>query len=112
MPILIGGSGEKRTLKLVAQYGDACNLFGDPATIAHKVEVLHRHCADVGRDPAEITVTNLYTVRPDATGEDLVGRFRQFADAGVHTAIVNLPDLDSPAPVERLADVIAAFSVR
>ena len=109
VPILIGGSGEKRTLKLVAQYADACNLFGNPETIAHKVEVLHRHCADVGRDPGEITVTNLYTVRPDATEEELVGRFRQFADAGVQTAVVNLPDLDSPAPVERLAEVIEAF---
>jgi F420-dependent oxidoreductase-like protein len=109
VPILVGGSGEKRTLKLVAQYADACNLFGNPETIAHKVEVLHRHCADVGRDPADITVTNLYTVRSDATIDELVGRLRQYAEAGLQTAIVNLPDLDSPAPVERLADVIDAF---
>jgi F420-dependent oxidoreductase-like protein len=109
VPILIGGGGEKKTLRLVAQYADACNLFGNPETIAHKVEVLHRHCADVGRDPADITVTNLYTVRSDATIDELVGRLRQYAEAGLQTAIVNLPDLDSPAPVERLADVIDAF---
>jgi F420-dependent oxidoreductase-like protein len=52
--ILIGGSGERKTLRLVAVYADACNIFGDAATIAHKLEVLHRHCDDAGRDPAEI----------------------------------------------------------
>jgi F420-dependent oxidoreductase-like protein len=72
IPILIGGSGEKRTLRLVAQYGDACNLFGDPDTIRHKIEVLERHCADVGRDPAEITKTALQSVivRPTAAEAD------------------------------------------
>jgi F420-dependent oxidoreductase-like protein len=55
--ILIGGGGEKRTLRLVAQYADKCNIVGDVGTLAHKIEVLHRHCAEVGRDPAEIDVT-------------------------------------------------------
>ena len=59
IPILVGGGGEKRTLRLVARYADACNLFGDAATVRHKLEVLHRHCADVGRDPSEIRVTHL-----------------------------------------------------
>jgi len=55
--IMIGGGGEKRTLRLVAQYADQCNVTGSVATLARKIEVLHRHCADVGRDPAEIRVT-------------------------------------------------------
>jgi len=55
--IMIGGGGEKRTLRLVAQYADQCNVTGDPAVLAHKIDVLHRHCAEVGRDPAEIEVT-------------------------------------------------------
>src|SRR5205823_5582351 len=59
VPILIGGSGERRTLRLVARYADACNLFGDPDTVRHKVEVLHRHCEAVERDPSEIRVTQL-----------------------------------------------------
>jgi F420-dependent oxidoreductase-like protein len=59
IPILVGGSGEQRTLRLVAKYADACNLFGDIPTIRHKLEVLERHCQDVGRDPAEITKTRL-----------------------------------------------------
>jgi F420-dependent oxidoreductase-like protein len=55
--IMIGGGGEKRTLRLVARYADKCNVTGDAATLAHKISVLRGHCADVGRDPAEISVT-------------------------------------------------------
>ena len=69
-PILIGGGGEKKTLRLVAQYADACNLFGDAATIRHKLEVLERHCHDVGRDPAEITKTRLGGLIVGATHEE------------------------------------------
>jgi F420-dependent oxidoreductase-like protein len=59
IPILVGGSGERKTLRLVAMYADACNLFGDVGTIRHKLEVLNRHCEAIGRDPAEITKTRL-----------------------------------------------------
>jgi F420-dependent oxidoreductase-like protein len=55
--IMIGGGGEKRTLRLVARYADKCNVTGDAAMFAHKIEVLHRHCDEVGRDPASIAVT-------------------------------------------------------
>jgi alkanesulfonate monooxygenase SsuD/methylene tetrahydromethanopterin reductase-like flavin-dependent oxidoreductase (luciferase family) len=54
---MIGGGGEKRTLRLVARYADQCNVTGDVATLARKIEVLRRHCAEVGRDPAEVAVT-------------------------------------------------------
>jgi F420-dependent oxidoreductase-like protein len=62
IPILVGGSGEQRTLRLVARYADACNLFGDPSTIRHKLEVLEKHCDEVGRDSAQITKTRLGAV--------------------------------------------------
>jgi len=55
--IMIGGGGEKRTLRLVARYADQCNVTGDVSTLARKIGVLHRHCAEVGRDPAEVEVT-------------------------------------------------------
>jgi len=55
--IMIGGGGEKRTLRLVAQYADKCNVTGDIATLTRKIGVLRRHCAEVGRDPAEVSVT-------------------------------------------------------
>ena len=58
IPVLVAGGGEKRTLDLVARYGDACNVFARaPADVRHKFDVLDRHCERVGRDPAEITKT-------------------------------------------------------
>jgi len=59
IPILVGGGGERRLLRLVATYADAWNGFGDLATIRHKLDVLERHCEEVGRDPASITKTRL-----------------------------------------------------
>jgi F420-dependent oxidoreductase-like protein len=55
--IMIGGGGEKRTLRLVALYADKCNVTGDVNTLARKIDVLHRHCAEVGRDPADVDIT-------------------------------------------------------
>ncbi|MBV8980277.1 MAG: LLM class F420-dependent oxidoreductase [Acidimicrobiia bacterium] len=57
--IMIGGSGPKRTLRAVAKYADICNVFGSPETLRKNVEILHNHCADVGRDPSDIQVTRL-----------------------------------------------------
>ena len=92
IPVLIGGGGEKRTLRLVAQYGDACNLFGGPDDVRHKLDVLERHCADVGRDPAEITKTILYTVRdPQAAAEKIAA----YAAVGVDGVVINLPDVQN-----------------
>jgi F420-dependent oxidoreductase-like protein len=67
--ILIGGSGERKTLRLVAKYADACNIFGGPDEVASKLDVLRRHCDDVGRDPNEIEVTAMY--RDLAPGSDV-----------------------------------------
>lgn len=139
VPILVGGSGEKQTLRLVARYAHACNLFGDPAAIAGKIDVIERHCADVGRDPDEIEITNLSTVliapnraeleaevdrlRPAnrsaeafaaqvnaGTAEDHIGRFRAYAEAGLQSAIITMPDLSNLGSIEAFAPVIAAFA--
>jgi F420-dependent oxidoreductase-like protein len=59
IPIVIGGSGERKTLRLVAQYADACNVGGDPAQVKHLMAVLAEHCANAARDPAEITKTRI-----------------------------------------------------
>ncbi|HEY3810743.1 MAG TPA: TIGR03560 family F420-dependent LLM class oxidoreductase [Acidimicrobiales bacterium] len=138
VPILLGGSGEKKTLRLAARFADACNVFGDPATVARKRSILERHCEEIGRDPAEVRVTHLSTAvvadsrrevaaaverlgsnatTPEHTTErlgaglvdDQIGRYRQLAEAGVHTAIVALPDLFAPGALERFGRVIAAF---
>lgn len=58
-PILVGGSGERRTLAIVARHADACNVVGDPTTVRHKLDVLEAHCEQAGRDPAEISKTRL-----------------------------------------------------
>jgi F420-dependent oxidoreductase-like protein len=120
VPILVGGSGEKRTLRLVARHADLCNLFGDVGTVRHKLDVLHEHCAAEGRDPGAITVTHLAPARVidsagsrdgqgAATAEEHVGRYRELAEAGVQTAIVALADAEGPESVRRFADVIGAF---
>ena len=132
-PILVGGGGEKRTLRLVARYADMCNLFGDPATVAHKVEVLRGHCRDVGRDPADVTVSRLSTLvltaseeetaatndfLRQATGEEpsgsdvgtadeLVSRVDDLAAAGVEYFVFNIPT-GTPDTVRQLGEVLVA----
>lgn len=78
-PIVIGGTGERRTLRIAALWADQWNLpGGDPDVLQHKVEVLHRHCAEVGRDPSEIEISTKIKADGDP-GElaDLVGRYRE-----------------------------------
>jgi alkanesulfonate monooxygenase SsuD/methylene tetrahydromethanopterin reductase-like flavin-dependent oxidoreductase (luciferase family) len=76
VPIMIGGSGEKKTLRTVARYADLWNAMGTPAFLAHKVEVLREHCASVGRDPSaiEFTLGVKLTIRDSAEEADRVWR--------------------------------------
>ena len=131
LPILVGGSGERRTLALVARYANACNLFGDADTVRRKLDVLHRHCSDVDRDRAEICVTHLSTAlvgdtpgdvagcverlrltkrtlntHHPGTIEDHIARVGELAAAGVDQIIVRLPMVDLDA-VSRYGKVIA-----
>ena len=73
-PLLIGGSGEKRTIPMVARYADACNFFGDVDTIRRKVRILEECCERIGRDPAEITKTRMATIFLANRHEDAVAR--------------------------------------
>lgn len=139
IPILIGGAGEQRTLRLVAQYADACNVFGDPKRVEHKAKVLAAHCEHAGRDPSEVEVTHLTnslaapdrrTLRervdrhrgrnttPEAfmkrhnagTVDDLVDLFAAYQAAGADHSIVAIPDVWEDGSIETFGDVIAAFS--
>ncbi len=95
--ILIGGGGERRTLRLVANYADACNFFGSPADVAHKIDVLERHCEAVERDPASIEVTAMYRNFPeDPSPDDLVRAAEEFAAVGVSSLVIS-PIGDDPA---------------
>jgi F420-dependent oxidoreductase-like protein len=99
--LMIGGSGERKTLRLVAQYADACNIFGGPDEVAHKVGVLRRHCDAVGRDPNEIEVTAMYRDFPaDATPDDLVRGAEEFAKVGVSTLVTSAVGNDPGASLE------------
>jgi len=82
VPILVGGSGERKTLRLVAQYADACNVFGDAERARHLMGVLDAHCADVGRDPSEITRTSLRTIAIAETHEEAEKRLASWPERG------------------------------
>jgi F420-dependent oxidoreductase-like protein len=139
IPILVGGSGEQRTLDLVARHADACNLFGEPDVVREKIDVLHRHCGKHDRDPSDITITQLSSIlcgrdiddvdrrlssragdhaTPEQVAEQLtagtvddhIGRFRALGDAGVEEVIVSLADVGHSGTVESFAPVIAAFA--
>jgi F420-dependent oxidoreductase-like protein len=113
-PIMIGGSGEKKTLRLVAQYADACNLFSAGRdSILHKLEVLRGHCADVGRDYDEITRTTLGQVNLSVDGSDgqsvqeATDRLAELAELGIDEAIVNMPNVFQEGVFEQLAEVVS-----
>jgi F420-dependent oxidoreductase-like protein len=116
VPIMIGGGGEKKTLRLVAQYADACNVFGSPEMIARKYRILDEHCAAVGRDPAEIERSTLQNVnlatdggRRGETAAQVIDRFGNLADAGAQHVIFSVPGVDDPARIPALAEVIPAL---
>jgi alkanesulfonate monooxygenase len=105
-PILIGGGGEKKTLRLVAQYAQACNLFGGPE-LEHKLDVLRGHCEAVGRDYDEIEKTVMFPVDPGPKGENvdtLLEQLRGFAALGIAHVHSRVPDVSSITPLELLGE--------
>jgi alkanesulfonate monooxygenase SsuD/methylene tetrahydromethanopterin reductase-like flavin-dependent oxidoreductase (luciferase family) len=138
LPVIVGGGGERRTLRLAAQYADAANVLGSVDTVRRKAAMLRAHCEAVGRDPQEVELTHLSTalvgaddqqvselvgrLRPRntdparyaaavhaGTAADHIGRFRQLAEAGVTEVMIRLANLTDPAQLDRMAKVIAAF---
>ena len=114
-PIMIGGGGERVTLRLVASYGDACNiLVPDPGESRHKLEVLRRHCEAVGRPYEEIEKTSLVEVdlRPgQQRPADVVAALRAQADEGIEHVIVNMPDAETMRPLETFGrEIIPALA--
>ena len=103
-PILVGGGGEKKTLRLAARYADACNLFGtSPADVAHKLDVLRSHCDGEGRDYDRITRTVL-AVRPVLADVDwFIAAAGEYAVLGV-TEIEVMPDRHPAEFAEQLAE--------
>ncbi|WFE40732.1 LLM class F420-dependent oxidoreductase [Micromonospora sp. WMMD998] len=105
-PIMVGGGGEQKTLLLVARYADACNLFGAGRDeVAHKLDVLRRHCADEGRDYHEIEKTVLVSRSPLDDRAAFLAEVAEYAELGV-TEVQTVPDRDPVEFTRRLADEI------
>jgi F420-dependent oxidoreductase-like protein len=103
IPIMIGGGGERKTLRLVAQYADACNVFGGPERIAHKYAVLREHCERLGRDYDEIERSNLQSVDLDRESPDeVVQRFGALGEAGAQHMIFSVRGVADTRRLERL----------
>ncbi|WP_280271717.1 LLM class F420-dependent oxidoreductase [Nocardia wallacei] len=111
--VLIGGGGERKTLRLVARYGDACNLFAtDPADVRHKLDVLRRHCDEAGRDYDTIRKTVIANnPRPTlATRDEFVRAMGDYAKLGIDAVIV-MPTTGSPAAwIDSMAPAVAQLA--
>jgi F420-dependent oxidoreductase-like protein len=91
-PVLIGGSGEKKTLRMVAQYADACNVFGGPDQLRHLMGVLDEHCERLGRNPADICRTRLGTL--------ILGRTMEEAEAKLSARLGGAKVTDLPEELQ------------
>ncbi len=106
VPVMIGGGGERKTLRLVAQYAQACNLFAFDG-VERKLDILRQHCADVGRDYDEIEKTVMVGIDPGADGEkvdELLETLRRLADLGFTEAHGWVPGVESLTPLEIIGE--------
>jgi F420-dependent oxidoreductase-like protein len=107
VPIMIGGGGERKTLRLVAKYADACNVFGGPERIAHKYAVLREHCERVGRPYEEIERSTLQGIDVDRDSPDeIVQHFGALAEAGAQHVITSVRGVNDVARLERIGQEI------
>jgi F420-dependent oxidoreductase-like protein len=111
-PILIGGGGEKKTLRLVAQYADACNIFDmGPSGVKAKYDVLRGHCESVGRNYADIEKTVLSRVNlAQESIDQLVERFGQLGAIGTEHVIIGLAGVQAEGAFEKMPDLVAAVN--
>lgn len=108
--LMIGGGGEKKTLKLVAQYADACNLSAMAEVPTRKLDVLRAHCDDVGRDYDEIEKTAMIAINPTSTPEEVATRVDALSDAGFAATYVFAAGIDEPARAVELIAGVAALA--
>ena len=107
-PIVIGGGGEKRTLRAVARFAQHWNYPGGPTEeFAHKRKILDEHCADLGRDPSEIITSTHLRLDPSGDPGSLVEAATAYAEAGLDLGIIYLPQPHTPAVLEPVANALA-----
>src|SRR5262249_40504266 len=103
-PILVGGSGERKTLRLVARYADACNLFPTP-DVARKLDVLRAHCEREGRDYDEIEKTAVFDIDLGASSaEEVVGSLRWLAGMGIQNVVASVKDVHRLEPLRVMGE--------
>lgn len=107
--LMIGGSGERKTLRLVARHADACNIFDTPEA-AHKLDVLRAHCEREGRDYDEIEKTTVLAIDPSTTRDDLLRDLRRMRELGFTVAYIFGKNPNPLATVELLATVVPEVS--
>ena len=107
--ILIGGGGEKKTLRLVAQYADACNIFDmGPDRVRAKYDVIRRHCEDVGRDYDEIEKTVLSRIDLATESDDaIVERLGRLGEIGTQHVIFSVARVEQPGSLDRMSGLVA-----
>lgn len=113
-PILIGGGGERKTLRMVAEYAQACNLFDAP-DLAHKLEVLRGHCEDLGRDYDDIAKTVMVRLDLGEHGEKVdavLEHLRELAALGVSHVHTGVNDCSTPDELELIGDRVIAEAAR
>ena len=103
--LMIGGSGERKTLRLVARHADACNIFARPEA-PHKLEVLRTHCENEGRDYDAIEKTTILAVEPTATRDELLADLRRVRDVGFTVAYIFAKHPEPLATVDLLGSVV------
>jgi F420-dependent oxidoreductase-like protein len=131
-PIMIAGSGEKVTLRIAAQYGDMCNVMGDPDTVAHRYDVLRQHCERVGRSPEAITRSNDVSIliarnEPElaqkkerygtkfglmGTPDQIVEGLQRYARAGSQYVTFNMPDANRVEPILLMGETVVPAAAR
>ena len=107
-PILIGGGGEKKTLRLVARYAQACNLFPTP-DLEYKLDVLRAHCQSVGRDYDDIQKTVMYPMDPGPNGENvdaILTELQWLAGSGITTVHSRVTDIARIRPLDIIGERI------
>jgi F420-dependent oxidoreductase-like protein len=110
-PILVGGTGEHRTLRLVAQYADACNLyaFEGADAVRAKLAVLRRHCDEIGRrfEDIERTAIGVVDIGPGGTSsQEVIDQCRDLSDAGIQHLIVSLARVHKITPIEKMGQEV------
>lgn len=104
LPLLIGGGGEQRTMRIAARYADLWNTFGSPPAMRKKIELLHRFCAEIGREPSAITPTVALMLGADESVDRIAERLRAYDRAGVGGVIIDLPAPFDLELLERVAE--------